>query len=130
MADDYSADVKQFIDQNIESLAQLEALILMRQNPTSGWDAAKIAKALYIPPELAEALLAEFVRQGFIKPMPENQSQYCYGPADQALGQLIDRVAGAYHDRRVAIITLIYSKPLNKVQTFADAFRLRKEPPQ
>jgi hypothetical protein len=131
MADDFSADVKQFIDQNIESLAQLEALLLMRQDPAAGWDAAKIAKALYIPPELAEALLAEFMRQSFIKPMPEaNPPQYCYGPADQAVGQLIDRVASAYHDRRVAIITLIYSKPLNKVQTFADAFRLRKEPPQ
>ena len=94
------------------------------------WDADKIAKALYIPPELAASLLAEFARRGFVKPRQESPSKYSYGPADQSVDQLIDRVATAYQDRRVAIISLIYSKPLNKVQTFADAFRLRKEPPQ
>jgi hypothetical protein len=129
MADEFSTDVKQFIDQNVESLAQLEALLLMRQDPACNWDAAGIAKALYVPPELAETLLAEFVRRGFARSKQDSPLQYSYSPADQALSQLIDRVAAAYQDRRVAIISLIYSKPLNKVQTFADAFRLRKEPP-
>jgi len=129
MADDFSADIKQFIDQNIESLAQLEALLLLRAEPARTWDAPSIAKALYIPLELAEALLVEFGRRGFVKPTAESPTQFCYNPADKAVGQLIDRVADAYQDRRVAIISLIYSKPLNKVQTFADAFRLRKEPP-
>jgi hypothetical protein len=127
MADDFSPDVKQFIDQNIESLAQLEALLLMRQDPQRHWDAAAIAKALYIPAELAGTLLEEFSRRGFIR---ANDPRYTYQPADARLTQLIDEVATAYQDRRVAIIALIYSKPLNKVQTFADAFRLRKEPPQ
>lgn len=130
MADDFSSDVKQFIDQNIESLAQLEALLLLREDPQRTWDAAEIAKVLYIPPELAETLLADCNRRGFAKAMPSTPGRYSYGPTDAALDDLIGRVAISYQDRRVAIISLIYSKPLNKVQTFADAFRLRKEPPQ
>jgi hypothetical protein len=130
MADDFSADVKQFIDQNIESLAQLEALLLMRQDHERGWNADEIAKALYIPAELAGTLLTEFTRRGFAKQVPDAETRYCYGPTDANLDQLIGHVAAAYQERRVAIISLIYSKPLNKVQTFADAFRLRKEPPQ
>jgi hypothetical protein len=130
MADDFTADVKQFIDQNIESLAQLETLLLLKGDPERIWDAAEIAKALYIPPDLAEALLADFARRGFAKAMPPPAVRYSYGATDADLNDLIGRVATAYQDRRVAIISLIYSKPLNKVQTFADAFRLRKEPPQ
>jgi hypothetical protein len=41
--------------------------------------------------------------------------------------QLIDQLADLYQQRRVAVITQIYSRPVKNVQTFADAFRLRKE---
>jgi hypothetical protein len=129
MADDFSSDVKHFIDQNIESLAQIEALLLLKQHPERSWNAEEIAKVLYVPAELAETLLADFVRRGFAKASSTTPVSYFYGPADENLDDLIGQVATAYQDRRVAIISLIYSKPLNKVQTFADAFRLRKESP-
>jgi hypothetical protein len=38
------------------------------------------------------------------------------------------QLAALYQERRVAVITQIYSKPVKKVQTFADAFRFRREP--
>ena len=129
MAGDISADVRQFIDQNIESLAQLEALILLWRDPQRGWDAKEIGKALYIPPDSAAALLADFRRRGFIKVEPQENIRYSYQVVEQRVDQIISDVATAYQDRRVAVISLIYSKPLNKVQTFADAFRLRKESP-
>lgn len=129
MADEFSAEVKQFIDQNIESLAQLEALLLFRRDPERGWHAAEIVKALYVPQELAISLLTEFCRRGFIKLTSPTEELYFYSVADAQLDKLISAVADAYQDRRVAVISLIYSKPLNKVQTFADAFRLRKEGP-
>lgn len=128
MSDDFSSDVKQFIGRYIESLAQLEALLLMRQDPQRGWDAQGIAKALYSPAEMATTLLSEFEKHGFaIRASPE--SQYFYNRADDKLDELVQQVADAYQERRVALISLIYSKPLDKVQTFADAFRLRKENP-
>ena len=129
MADEFTSDVKQFIDQNIESIAQLEALLLMCRDPERGWDAAEIAKSLYIPPELAATLLADFHRRRYVKLMSGSDSNYSYGPHEAKDDQLIKEIADTYQDRRVAITALIYSKPLNKVQTFADAFRLRKEPP-
>jgi hypothetical protein len=129
MTDDFSDDIRQFIARNIESLAQLEALILMRREPRRGWDAEEIGKALYIPQELAAALLADFGRRGFVKMEHPPSARYSYDVADQRVDQLISDVSAAYQDRRVALISLIYSKPLNKVQTFADAFRLRKESP-
>jgi hypothetical protein len=126
MADDFSADVRQYIDQHIESLAQLEALLLLRREPERTWDAADAAKALYILPEQAGTLLADLSRRGFAAAIDANATKYRYQAAadvDRVIGEL----AQAYQDRRVAVISQIYSKPLNKVQTFAEAFRLRKE---
>jgi hypothetical protein len=39
----------------------------------------------------------------------------------------VDEVAAAYPRFRVSIINLIFSKPIDKIRTFADAFRLTKE---
>lgn len=127
MADDFGAEIRQFIDQNIESIAQLEALILLRQDAQRRWGAEEIGKALYIPTEMAAILLADFGRRGFVQVVPQSNIQYSYHVVDDRLDKLISEVAAAYQDRRVALISLIYSKPLNKVQTFADAFRLRKD---
>ena len=43
------------------------------------------------------------------------------------LDELVGSLEKVYEERRVSVITLIYSKPVDKVRTFADAFRLRKD---
>jgi hypothetical protein len=127
MPDDFPPDLRRFIDEQIESLAQLEALLLLRHEPQRQWEATEIAKSLYIPPEMAGALLAEFGRRGFATASPSSGTRFAYHTIDAETDNLIDRLATIYRERRVAVISLIYSKPMNKVQTFADAFRLRKE---
>jgi predicted ArsR family transcriptional regulator len=124
-----SARVRQFIDHNIESLAELETLLLMRRNPQGSCDAADIAKALYISNEQAGRLLADLARRGMITVTESQPTRYTLNPSNAASDAAVAEVATAYEERRVAVISLIYSKPLNKVQTFADAFRLRKDPP-
>jgi hypothetical protein len=130
MPDDIPHEVKLFVEHHIESVPQLEALLLLRKEPQREWQAADIAKALYIPEDVASALLADFVRRGFAIMVPHSKDRSVYHPREPETDRLIDELQSAYHDRRVAIISLIYSKPLNKVQTFADAFRFGKENPK
>jgi hypothetical protein len=127
MADEFPAEITQFIGQNIESVAQLEALVLLWQDRDRAWQADEIAKSLYIPPDMAGELLTNFARRGILQIAPPSEVHYVYQPADVEMDNLIGRLAALYRERRVAVISLIYSRPLNKVQTFADAFRLRKE---
>jgi hypothetical protein len=51
-------DVAQFIIEKIDSVAQLEALLLLRDNPQQQWDVAAVAKRLYIDDEQAGKVLA------------------------------------------------------------------------
>lgn len=130
MSNDITPELKQFIEHFIESVLQLESLLLLRNEPQRAWTAVDISKALYVPEDVASSLLADFVRGGFAILIPPAKDKYVYRARDDETDRLIDQLRAAYHHRRVAVISLIYSKPLNKVQTFADAFRFGKENPK
>jgi hypothetical protein len=128
MANELPAPVEQFIVQHIESLGQLEVLLLVRQEPERWWRVEEIARALYTPVEICAGVLADLARRGFLAAGEPPEPPYRYQPATSELDGLVDAVAETYRERRVAVITAIYSRPVSKVQTFADAFRIRKEP--
>jgi hypothetical protein len=122
------AEVKQWIDRQIESLAQLETLLLLRQSPDRTLSVDEVAKALYVPATSAMAVLRELERRGMIKGINSSPPSFGFQPTDDSTGKVVDQLAQLYAERRVAVISHIYSKSTSKVQTFADAFRLKKEP--
>jgi hypothetical protein len=126
MSDEFPIELRQFIAQHIESLAQLEALMLLRSDRQRHWGPAELAQRLYITPEMCQALLVDLNRRGFIV-FNHEPGCYRYQSGDADADRLLGDLAEIYHQRRVAVITEIYSKPVHKVQTFADAFRLRRE---
>ena len=128
MANDFPAEIEQFIAQHIESLAQLELLLLLRHESGRGWTCQELSKQLYVTPDVCASIVQDLERRGFISRDPANNDLYWYRSAGAETDQLIDQLAGLYQQRRVAVITQIYSRPVKNVQTFADAFRLRREP--
>jgi hypothetical protein len=123
---EFPADIELFIQQHIDSLAQLETLLMLHADSAREWEPADVAKALYTSPEVCAALLADLARRGFLQSSAQ-PLRYRYQPTDSNLDRLIGELNLLYQERRVAVITLIYSKPVSNVQTFADSFRLRRE---
>ena len=52
--------------------------------------------------------------------------QVQYAPRSAELDRVVARLADTYRERRVAVVSLIASKPIDNVRAFSDAFRLRK----
>jgi hypothetical protein len=127
MIEGFTPELEQFIAQHIESLAQLETLLLMRQDPERQWDCAELSRLLYITPDMCGGLVSDLVQRGFVGRVAGAEGRYQYQPANPDFDRLLGDLSAIYHDRRVAVITQIYSRPQKKVQTFADAFRLRRE---
>jgi hypothetical protein len=127
MANQLPADIELFIAQHIESLAQLEALLLAAREPGRDWGCEDMSRQLYIGPDVCATIMDDLQRRGFLERTPANPDRFRYHAKDAGIDRLMERLAALYEERRVAVITQIYSKPINKVQTFADAFRLRKE---
>jgi DNA-binding MarR family transcriptional regulator len=127
MANDFPAEIEQFIGQHIESLAQLELLLMLRRESDRSWSCFDLSRQLYVTPDVCTGIIADLERRGFVLRDGADSNLIRYRSGGAEVDQLIDQLAALYQQRRVAVITLIYSKPVKKVQTFADAFRLRRE---
>jgi hypothetical protein len=119
-------DVRAFLLKHIDSIAQLEALLLLRSNPTLEWTAETLAKRLYITPQDTAVLLERLSADGFLIVLHSPPYSYQYHPASSELAHMVDLVADFYAKYLIPVTNLIHSKPRTRVQEFADAFRLRK----
>lgn len=135
-----SKDVQRFIADHIGSVVVLEVLLLLFAHPGRVWSAAKLGAELRVDPGWTERELAELARRGVIRKEEESggtgsggagtgaggPARFTYpkgAPTDPTLAAL----AEAYQERRVSIISLIFAKPPEAIQTFANAFNLRKD---
>ena len=119
-------DVKQFILDKIDSVAELEGLLLLCRNPETEWNSKALAERLYATEQQAEDVLGHLYSRNFLAVNKGNSITYRYHPGSPRLAQMVDRVAEIYSKYLVPVTNLIHSKPQTKVQQFADAFKLRK----
>ena len=118
-------DVSRFVTQFMESVEQLEVLLLLRRSPGRAWSAGEVARELYSHPTSVIQRLQLLLGQGLLR--EHGQGFFQYAPRSAELDRTVGALAELYRERRVAIITLIASKPLENVKAFADAFRIRKK---
>jgi hypothetical protein len=108
----------------IDSVAELEALLLLRETPTRRWSAEAASARLYVTPSVAEAALAALARRGFLA---ETDEGFAYEPVSAELADDVAILAQAYSTSLIDVTHLIHSKPSPSVQDFARAFRFRKD---
>jgi hypothetical protein len=121
-ADPIPDDLREFIQKHIDSIAQLEALLLLRGSPEIGWDAAKAAARLYTSEQETVAVLARLAADGFLT---VDGGVYRYGCHCNGQQQLVDRLAALYARELIPVTNLIHAKP-RRIREFADAFKLTK----
>ncbi len=120
--------VQQFISRYITSVDQLEILLLLQRNPDRHWNAEDVARELFTEAVSAGSRLSELANQGLITAkIVDERPSYRYGPRTVQFERAISELATEYPKYRVSIINLIFSKPIDKIRTFADAFRLTTE---
>jgi len=90
--DSIPEDVEQFIRKRIDSVAQLEALLMTRSAPQAEWSVAVLAKRLYVSEKQAADLLARLFTDGFLI-KAGSPSLYQYQPNSDELRQLVVRHA-------------------------------------
>ena len=121
------AEVEQFVVNRIESVAHLEALLLMRRESEKMWTDLELAKRLYIDTGQAQSILSHLCVDGFIVAKSAKPVGYQYRPTSQELAKLVDLTADAYSKYLVPVTNLVHSNAKSRVQKFADAFRLKRE---
>lgn len=130
MPDDIRADLRDFIVNEIGSIAQLELLLLLHKDSAREWTAEDAARELYTGAQAMATLLEGFRARGYVTATGSPRVSYRFAPNVPEVEQLVRDLAQLYQERRVTVINLIYAGPVHKLQSFADAFRLRKPKPE
>ncbi len=119
-------NVRDFVLKYVDSVELLETLLLLHADKAREWTADEVSEHLRIAPESARTRLAVVCGHGFGEGREENgQKVYKYRSSSQ--NGAIDALSGCYKQYRVRVITAIFSKPIERVRTFADAFKIRRD---
>lgn len=116
--------VRELIARRIDSVAELEALLLMCNEPQQPWNAAAVARRLYIDEARAAATMQRLVQRGLAAP---HGGGWRYAPETPALAVAVRSLCDIYSQRLVAITTLIHAKTARGIEEFARAFVIRRK---
>jgi hypothetical protein len=131
--EDISPELKRFIQNTINSVEQLEVLLFLMSNAEKEWSVEEISLRTRLAPESVAARLEDLHAAQLLTRAQTDSSQpaahlYRYAPTTKALAQEVaDSLDRAYKERRDTVIQLIFSKPLDNIRIFADAFRIRRK---
>jgi hypothetical protein len=119
-------EVFQFLIDEIDSIPELEALLLLWQSRPQTWTAPDLSGRLYIDAQRTREILFDLNRKQLatIEGGPQSYRYHSRSPEQDALMSGLEEV---YRREIVRVSTLIHSKPSSAVRDFARAFRFTKE---
>ena len=118
-------DLARFIARYIHSVEQLEILFLVGSNPNKSWTSAEVFHEIQSSETSVAACLRKFQDEGFL--ISKEDGSFRYSPSRLAMADMVRELSIAYRERRVTIVEMIYNKPPDPLQDFAEAFRFRKD---
>jgi DNA-binding MarR family transcriptional regulator len=117
------ASVRTLIEQHIPSALDLEVLLTLHRDERA-WQPGELARELRSDPTATERALRKLAEARILA---VDGQGYVHRPSSPDLARAVDELADAYARRRVRVIEYIYKRPSERVTTFADAFRLRRD---
>jgi hypothetical protein len=118
--------VQRFLQTHIDSVEKLEVLLLLRAQSSRTWTGSEVALQLRIAELSAQGRLEDLCERGLLACEVKNHFRYSPVSSNDALA--VDELAVTYAQRRVSVITFIFSQPMDRIRSFANAFRLKKDP--
>lgn len=126
MDDDLPIAVRTLLADCIDSVEQLEILVLLHRERDRRFAAAEVSQELRTNVDSTRERLDELVARGLAAAADVDGARRYALLQDREAA--VAAVAEAYAARRVSVITFIVTKPVERIRSFADAFRLRRDP--
>lgn len=100
---------------------------MLSENRDKAWSAQAIDHELTLPIASAKPHLDYLVSQGLVKLVDgATEERYCFHPSSAKVDQIILQLSNAYATQRVAVLTRIFTNPVDKVRLFTETFRMVK----
>lgn len=126
MSDDkIPENIRQFIFACIDSVEQIEVLALLHEQPRKEWSNLSLSQELRSTEGSVDKRLRDLVDRRVIQPI--STPTFRYEPRSEDIRHVVQELMTIYRLRPYRVMELIFSKPVNAMQSFADAFRFKKE---
>lgn len=120
----FPSSVSAFIFGYIDSVEQLEVLLLLHGEPTRAWTTDELTREMRSNPNSIIQRLRPLCSSGLVECIDDH---YRYAPKDETLHEAVQLLSVVNKTHRHRVLELIFS-PMKKARLFADAFVLgRKE---
>jgi hypothetical protein len=121
MADfEVPADVQCFLLEYVESLEQLEILVLLERRIERAWSALEVADELRVRDSVAEEELRRLCDRGLlVLAGSTSNTSYRYEPISQSLAVMAQRLVETYDAQRVAIMRLMTANAIQRLRAGA-----------
>ncbi len=100
-------------------------MCVLWQDPERKWSIPELTKEIQSSAEAIKSCLRRFDQAGLLS--VDDRGRYAFAPANQPLADTVAAVVKTYRERRVSVIELIYQRPSDSIQGFADAFRIKQQ---
>jgi predicted transcriptional regulator len=122
-------ELRRFLTDRVRSIEALEALILLKREPSRSWSERELADALGIAVELVHERVAELASEQLVSVGAETPATYRFHAADPALDRLVAQLATVYSTQRVDVLVYMATSAMDRVRssalhTFSEAFRV------
>ena len=116
--------VRQLIAEAIDSIAELEGVLLLREQRDRDWSAEEAGARLYVSVAVASHVLSVLAARGFLV---ERSGRFRYDPQTPDIEEAVGALAATYLANLIGVTHLVHAKPSPSVLQFAKAFRLRRD---
>jgi hypothetical protein len=125
---DFSDDFCRFLQNTVTTVDAAELLLALAREPERAWPIAELLGRLGPDVRMTEAEAAKqlelFQSRGLVARDAEERVRF--HPDSAPLKAHVQALAKAYNQRPVTLIRMIYALRDARIQSFADAFKLRK----
>jgi hypothetical protein len=116
-----------FLGEKIDTVPELESLLLLWEDPKRTWTPDELAARIYVPSAQAAVILQALQRRQLAFATAEQPERFGYEGAWDVSGDRMAEIAASYRRNVVQIATFIHSGASASVREFARAFDLKKE---
>jgi hypothetical protein len=122
-------DVARFLREDVESVRQLDALLLLAEDARRPWRSEEVSGELRCGLAWTVQQLEDLTAKGLLEHSAGvgGEPAYRYAPSDHRLQAIVATVAELYQRRKTKVIALIFGESSrDSARAFSDAFRLRR----
>lgn len=122
-----SDELMRFIFDCIDSVEQLDVLLLIHAHPDREWTFPEISRELRSSEASIRKRIVTLKEKSIIDPSALSPRGVRYMPFSEKVGQLVNNLSAIYPVQPYRVMELIFNKEKSAIQSFADSFRLKKE---